>query len=794
MTWLLRVVDEADRAPHSSMGRRVVAMLARQAQADRCSIEDLAAWAAPLSSGAYADPVVRRMLGRITWVAVRDSPIGSSAWRAGARLLGAQWAANRSLRGVSSEELAALEPGRRRALVTDLVYQARNGDAVAAQMRDMGMLRVEDTDWWLDELRQVEAQLAGHTPAFFALDALADAVDDERAARVVEAAEAATPRWESLAARFAPAARAERKRRRQVSGRGEGEQWNVESALGEEEFAALMRALHQQVDVSGGARPVPAWPALSRAQQQTVAERALSFLCAGPDAADEVGADLVTEACQVVEAWDLALLDRVPAAHWLQWLPGLWQVPGGYVLLSSALQRAVAHDEGATVAFLLQVMISDVTAVAFHQRRIRLPQLSARALERLKEEHPPVQVLAALFDIAAAALPAETAEVAVSVLQRSAAVRSDIATDASVNRDTAVASGACLAACPMAAPVFDALIKVFEDDVPLARAIIGGAHANANHAWSALAPSQRGRLYLWAHRVLPRQLTAPGRIVRSDPVDEFASTVVGPLISQPSLENAAILADLAGQTSSVWLQADAVQMRDAVRAQAWRPPSVADVREVLTSPSRRIIGSREQFAAVVAEALGHVADDLRADRALRAQLWHRQRRDNGWAGYVPAEEREVSSWLARELERRLRDRAAVLREVEINPRLADTDGDIPDLLAVAHTTGAQALSVPGEVKCSWHRQVVTALRDQLGLRYLQGPHGTTGVYVAVYFGGSAWDTSDSRQKQSARRSLAQLRQDLLQEAADLAAHGVTAHVCVLDASLEADALSDQSAG
>ncbi|MGW6769239.1 hypothetical protein ACWGBX_02315 [Streptomyces sp. NPDC055037] len=579
-----------------------------------------------------------------------------------------------------------------------------------------------------------------------------------------------------------------------MSGRGEGQRWSAEGALGEEEFAALMRALHQKVDVSGGARPVPAWPALTEAQQQTVAERALSFLCGGPDAADEVSADLITGACQVVEAYDRALLDRVPAAHWLQWLPGLWKVPGGYALLSSALQRATAHDEGATIAFLMRAMISDVTTVAFHQRHMRLPQLSARALDRLKEGPSPVQVLAALLDIAAAALPAETAEVAFGLLQRSAAVRADVATDASVNRGTAVASGACLAACPMTAPVFNALIRVFEDDVALARDIIGGAHANANNAWSALTPSQRGRLHLWAHRALPRQLVAPGRMVRSDPVDEFASTVVGPLISQPSLENAAVLADLAAQTGSVWLQADTVQMRDAVRAQAWRPPTVAEVREVLTSPSRRIIGSREQFAAVVAEALGRVADDLRADRALRAQLWHRQRRDNGWVSYVPAEEREVSSWLARELERRLRDRAAVLREVEINPRLAETDGDIPDLLAVAHTTGAEALSVPGEVKCSWHRQVVTAIRDQLGLRYLQGPHGTTGVYVAVYFGGSAWDTGDSRRAQSARRSLDRLRRDLRQQAADLVGRGITAHVCVLDASLEADALSDQSPG
>ncbi|MGW6769238.1 hypothetical protein ACWGBX_02310 [Streptomyces sp. NPDC055037] len=193
MTWLLGVVAEADRAPHSSMGRRVVAMLARQAQAGRCSIEDLAAWAAPLSSGAYADPVVRRMLSRTAWVAVQASPVGSSAWRAGARLLDAQWATNHSLHGVSAEEIAALELERRRKLVKDLVHQARDGYAVAARMRDVGILRVEDVEWWLDDLRQVKAELAGSAPAFFALDALADVVDEQHAAWVVEAAEAATP-------------------------------------------------------------------------------------------------------------------------------------------------------------------------------------------------------------------------------------------------------------------------------------------------------------------------------------------------------------------------------------------------------------------------------------------------------------------------------------------------------------------------------------------------------------------------------------------------------------------------
>lgn len=88
------------------------------------------------------------------------------------------------------------------------------------------------------------------------------------------------------------------------------------------------------------------------------------------------------------------------------------------------------------------------------------------------------------------------------------------------------------------------------------------------------------------------------------------------------------------------------------------------------------------------------------------------------------------------------------------------------------------------MKCSWHNEVVTALRDQLGWRYLKGPLGSAGVYIAVYFGGAAWSDGDSRQAKSARHTPEQLRIDLHQHAAALADSGITAHVCVLDASLE----------
>ncbi|MFD5861499.1 hypothetical protein [Streptomyces chartreusis] len=63
--------------------------------------------------------------------------------------------------------------------------------------------------------------------------------------------------------------------------------------------------------------------------------------------------------------------------------------------------------------------------------------------------------------------------------------------------------------------------------------------------------------------------------------------------------------------------------------------------------------------------------------------------------------------------------------------------------------------------------------------------------MAVYFGGSAWDTGDSRRAKSARRTREQLGEELQARAAELAERGITAHVCILDASLDADELAEK---
>ncbi|MFF2367817.1 hypothetical protein ACFVU0_34595 [Streptomyces sp. NPDC058122] len=786
MAWLLETVDEADRVPHRGMGQRFVAMLGRQERAGGCRIEDLAAWAAPLPSGSYGDTAVRRLLSRPAWKAISAAEVGSSQWRAAAGLLDALLTRHGSVHGVDETGIGSLEPERRRHLVKEVVARAGNGHAAAARMLEAELLSVADVQWWLDDLRDCAPERADSAPAFFALYALANVVDDEDARRVAAAAEAVTPRWTALAERFTAVADSDRRAGRRAAPVQEADlSRDVEEALGASQFSVLVRALQDAAGAAGGGSPVAAWRALGAGQQQTVAERAVSFLSCGPDAADEATAELIEVAYRIIEACDRTLLDRVPAALWAQWLPGLSDLPGGYGLLSVALDRAASTDEDAVIGFLIQKMRQDVPSVAFHQRRLQAKPLSEQALALLESGNHSARTAAGLLDIAAVALPEQTAQVALDLLQRNSG---PLSSDHGDQReyDMAVVAGACLAACPLSPAVFDALLGILQSNLPLAQEIIRQVNRNGHHTWASLTHSQRGRLYLWANQAMPRKIVAPETIVGSDVVDDFPSQLLVLVLDEPSVENAALLEDLAEKTGRVWLRADAAQMRDEMRAQAWRPPTPAEVLDVLTAPSRRIITSQEQFAAVLTETFQEIAEALRADRAVRAQLWHRQRRDNTWVSYVPMEEREVSNWLARELRHRLHRRAAVLREVEINPNLADTQGDIPDLLAVAHTTGEQALSVACEVKCSWHSEFVKAIQDQLGLRYLQGPNGRAGVYVAVYFSGSAWDSGDSRRGKYTSRRPKQVSEDLRRYAAELAGRGITAHVCVLDASLDAD--------
>jgi hypothetical protein len=334
---------------------------------------------------------------------------------------------------------------------------------------------------------------------------------------------------------------------------------------------------------------------------------------------------------------------------------------------------------------------------------------------------------------------------------------------------------------------FGELLAAFRADNRFALDVIRAVGNSAKVAWHALSASQLGDLYLWARDQLPPERPIePGVAVRIDSAEALPAEIIRRLAQLANTEAADALQTLGSVTGDVWIKQTARAVRDSARAAQWNPPAPPAVLDVISHHERRIVSTSEQLADVVGASIDDLAVDLTRDRALRAQLWHRQRQENTWVGYVPMTERELSDWLSRELRRRIGLRIAVFREVEIQPHLSDTAADIPDLLAVSVVSGSGSVELPIEIKCNWNRDVQTAIETQLGDRYLNGPHGTTGIYIVACYGGSAWINGDSRRDTAEPRNPDSLIRDLERSAYSLKSRGITVHCRILDLRLDKD--------
>ncbi len=339
------------------------------------------------------------------------------------------------------------------------------------------------------------------------------------------------------------------------------------------------------------------------------------------------------------------------------------------------------------------------------------------------------------------------------------------------------------------AEVYDDLLAVFEAEPGLAVEAVRTLDAwQRQDSWKGLQPEQLAQLYLWARIATPSRRIGPGVVVRTDPAEELPSDLVAVLTGRADGPSVRALEDLAVRTSNVYLRAEAERLASAVAAEAAAPPSPRAVLAVLQDPSRRAVTSAAQLAEVVLAELDEIAADLLRDRGLRSRLWERQRDRTAWSGTsVPVEETDLAEQLKSELKGRLRGRVAVVREVEIQPRLSRTGADLPDVLAIAITTDTAAVELPMEVKGNYHREVVTALRSQLADRYLAGPVGAEGIYVVGYFHGDKWEPTDKDRLRTANKhSIDELRALLEGEARAATENGRTVHVRVLDIPLDLD--------
>jgi hypothetical protein len=229
-----------------------------------------------------------------------------------------------------------------------------------------------------------------------------------------------------------------------------------------------------------------------------------------------------------------------------------------------------------------------------------------------------------------------------------------------------------------------------------------------------------------------------------------------------------------------WLQRTQAGAENALREALWSPLSLAELARLAADSRARVIRSTSQLLDETVLAFHKIQDRLQGDTPDAPLLWDTYARR-------PKSEDEISDYLRNQLNTLLGDRAVIVnREVQIRPSTRGV-GERSDLRidAVTALPGAgpsPVLTVVGEVKGCWHRDVATAMQDQLVGRYMTDVGTPHGVYVVVWFDVDSWDDGDGRRQVTNGRDRAETLAALENQAALLRERGIAVAVVFLDAS------------
>ena len=708
--------------------------------------------------------------------AIRETEPGDDTWRQAAALA-ATWI-NKSPRQLllAKSDLDEVDTERRRIFARDVLNE-RGGGTSIRQMIELGMIRPDDLSWWLNELvaavsadvpalstANVIEQLASHAPTVVALDqmhTLATAVASQNATA-----------QEFVQGIFNAEASARHTVARQFDGPDQAPDHRpslsdqTQAALGASDPATILTQLWHHLH-SRESGPYVMWEALPESQAARLVATASQYLHeAVVDAGKMADRDRLFLAYGILLSIAPDVLDTVPGDRWLAWLPhllGVLGVPEADWLRLQAMQASVKADAVRTEQILIDALADPFSVYVIDGHET--PAVSDAALARTNQPNLDADYLRALLDRAQAHRPDEAADVALHYIRRRPPSVDIDRSWASPQFNLAVEAAVALVAMPSLRSRFTDLLEEFRNDDGFAWAVLVKAQKSGTRdLWNALGVAQLVELYLWARDAFPASaLPAPGTAISGYRVEEFANEVICRLsafgepdeqlpAAEPQQAQAAAhaLRDLADRTGDVWIRQRARRLHDAILG-AGKTATIAEILAAIDETDLHIVTSPEQLLTAATKAIDELQEELLSGRALRAQFWQQQRPAGECIGYVPLEETALSDWLTRYLRIKLGAKIALFREVEIQPRLGETEGDVPDILAIALTTETSQVEIIVEVKCNWNDDVRNGLESQLAKRYLAGPRGRVGLYLVGFYRGTSWLDSDPRKRKARKR-------------------------------------------
>jgi hypothetical protein len=234
-----------------------------------------------------------------------------------------------------------------------------------------------------------------------------------------------------------------------------------------------------------------------------------------------------------------------------------------------------------------------------------------------------------------------------------------------------------------------------------------------------------------------------------------------------------------------WLSKTLLDALSNMRRRTWQPPQPEQILQIASDSKRHLVQNGHQLLNVLLESLKRLELELQGETPAVRDLWDKVDDKK----FKPVDENAFSDYVKRFLDKDLKSRGIIVnREVELRRNYGGSSGERTDIhvdAVVKKPNGElyDCITVIIEVKGCWHKDLNSAMEEQLVQRYLQDNSSKYGLYLVGWFNCNQWDDKDSRKKQAPKISIDQAREQFDRQAEQLSSPPNVVRACVLNTAL-----------
>ncbi|WP_226574440.1 NACHT domain-containing protein [Microseira wollei] len=308
-----------------------------------------------------------------------------------------------------------------------------------------------------------------------------------------------------------------------------------------------------------------------------------------------------------------------------------------------------------------------------------------------------------------------------------------------------------------------------------------------------LTETQLADLYLWlvqqypydedpdySNEVLAHFVTA------REGMANLRDNVLTQLKEQATLQACAEIQRLIQELPDIaWLRKTLIDAQANMRRKTWQPPQPEQILQIVSDSTRRLVQNGQQLLDVLLESLKRLELELQGETPAVRDLWDKVDDKK----FKPVDENAFSDYVKRFLDKDLKSRGIVVnREVELRRNYGGSPGERTDIhvdAVVKKPNGElyDCITVIIEVKGCWHKDLNSAMEEQLVKRYLQDNSSKYGLYLVGWFNCHQWDDKDSRKGKAPKISIDEAREQFDRQAEQLSSPANVVRAYVLNTAL-----------